>query len=116
MRTPFRIARPMKTLAAVLAGVLVALCLGAVAHATMPGSDRADCQGLLCDQEFGCGGPTPAGAFVAEVRSLPTAAVLPAIDTLATPGPGVETPVASGVDDALSRCVAPFAPRSPPLV
>ena len=115
MRTPFRIARPMKTLATVLAGVLITLCLGVVAHAAMPGTDRTDCQGFLCDQEFGCGGPTPAGAFVAEVRPLP-AAVLPAIDTLAAPGPGVEIRIDSGVDGALSRRVAPFAPRSPPLV
>ena len=106
----------MKTLAAVFAAVLVALCFGALADAAMPGADRSDCQGLLCDQEFGCGGPTPPGAFVAEVRPLPAAAVLPAIDTLVVPGSGVEIPIASGVDGALSRHVAPFAPRSPPLV
>jgi hypothetical protein len=110
----WRLSFPVKTFAALLVAVALAVCVVDIVQAAMPGGEMPDCAGRVCDMQFACGASTQAQAL----QTSPTvpAAILPVVETLAVPTQASDSAAAAPLDVGPDRQIAPLAPRSPPVI
>jgi hypothetical protein len=88
---------------------LLAICLGDVVHAAMPGDAPMDCGTRLCEGHGGC---APIGSIV--LQGLPWATV-PAAPIVEVPSAPVRVAFVVQPSPPSRRQLLPSAPRSPPL-